>query len=107
MNSSSFDGSNDLIELSDDDEFDEAMAEVISKLYLYRDVNRQCKTFSVFCLLRSISPSLSDMLLVWYSDVHFLLLVALIYNSCNLASVYLKSNTPGKSCQCLHGYCDQ
>ena len=38
LNSSSFDGSNDLIELSDDDEFDEAMAEVIFNLCLRRDV---------------------------------------------------------------------
>ena len=39
LNSSSFDGSNDLIELSDDDEFDEAMAEVIFKLCLHRDIS--------------------------------------------------------------------
>ena len=35
LNSSNFDASNDLIELSDDDEFDEAMAEVIIKLMWY------------------------------------------------------------------------
>jgi len=56
LNSSNFDGSNDLIELSDDDEFDEVMAEVIIKLCgilklcLCRDSNHcQWKTFLVFC----------------------------------------------------------
>lgn len=68
-NSSNFDGSNELIELSDDDEFDNAMAEVIKKLLdIFKPypihVEFQVILFGKLSLRLYISPYLNVLALI-------------------------------------------